>query len=243
MTKSDFLKADNNTNNKSAVPADCEHQKPPWLISKRLQVSPITTLVVVEGVNDIEFLRRISHIVTAIDSSCPNLKEWEEAGRIVFLPFGGGSASAWSTRLAPLGLPEFHLYDRETEPESALRNLAAHLVNARPNCVAAVTHKRSLENYLHPAAVLAMDGLTVEFGDFDAVTEAVAKAQFVRKYDSASWESLPKRGRDRWSRRTKYWLNTKVVALMTPEMLAESDPDQEIVSWFRAIRDLSKNLC
>ena len=60
-------------------------------------------LLVVEGVNDVEFLRRISWILHRSNVSLPDLKELEQHGRIVFLPFGGGNVAAWATRLEPLG--------------------------------------------------------------------------------------------------------------------------------------------
>jgi len=55
-------------------------------------VKPV--LLVVEGFNDIEFLRRISKILHAQDCSLSDLDELEEQGRIVFIPFGGGGIDA-----------------------------------------------------------------------------------------------------------------------------------------------------
>ncbi len=66
-------------------------------------------LVVVEGVNDVEFLRRISAMLHEQDRHVPDLAAREANGELVFLPIGGGSVTAWSDRLAPIGCREFHI--------------------------------------------------------------------------------------------------------------------------------------
>ena len=57
-------------------------------------------LLVVEGINDVEFLRRISRMLHRSDASLPDLEHLERDRRIVFLPFGGGNVAAWATRLS-----------------------------------------------------------------------------------------------------------------------------------------------
>ena len=103
-------------------------------------------LVVVEGRNDIEFLRRASAILRTSDSSLPDFNQLERSGRIVFVP-SGGDVRGWAFRLAGLGSPEFHLFDREDSPADLIRDEAARIVNLRIGCRAAVTSKRSLEVY------------------------------------------------------------------------------------------------
>lgn len=110
-------------------------------------------LWVVEGQNDIEFLRRISSILHAAALTVPDLTAMERRGQLVFVPCGGGELWPWSFRLAHLGRPEFHLYDRESPPETEVRRQVAQIVNLRPGCRAVITEKRSLENYIHPQAV------------------------------------------------------------------------------------------
>src|SRR5579862_314434 len=95
-------------------------------------------LLVVEGRNDIEFLRRISAIMHRQDSAVPDLAEMERAGRLLFVPTGGGDSSA-SLRFVGLGLPEFHLLDRDVPPTTAARQRAAAIVNARSFCCAVIT--------------------------------------------------------------------------------------------------------
>ena len=90
----------------------------------------VKVLVIVEGTNDIEFLRRISRILHAHDSAVPDLADMELRGQLIFLPTGG-VISLWARRLEPLGLPEFHLLDHEVPPETELRRAAADMINAR----------------------------------------------------------------------------------------------------------------
>ena len=132
-------------------------------------------LAVVEGVHDIAFLRAVSVMLHAHEPGLPDLGAMEHRGEVVFVPFGGVDLKLWTHRLAPLGKPEFHLYDREESPETELRLRLADAVNQRPGCNAVVTSKRSLENYLHPAAILEAGGVTVHFGDDDDVADLIAR--------------------------------------------------------------------
>ena len=132
-------------------------------------------LVVVEGPNDIEFLRRISSMLHRDDPRLPDLADMERQGRLVFAPTGGVELST-AFRFAGLGLPEFHLLDRDIPPVTQTRHQIAAMVNSRPRCRAAVTTKRSLENYLHPAAIFEASGFSVAFSDDDDVPGLVAIA-------------------------------------------------------------------
>ena len=192
-------------------------------------------LVVVEGVNDIQHLRRISTILHADDVSVPDLSVMEYRGELIFVPFGGGDLSVWTHRLAGLARPEWHLYDREVPPETATRQQAARLVNLRPNCRAQLTSKRNLENYLHPRAVCEAGGIEVSFSDEDNVADLVARQCYERHVYALLWEELPPRSRKRWRNRVKKWLNTRAVERMTPQLLAERDPQGEVRSWLATI--------
>ena len=201
----------------------------------------VRILLVVEGTNDIEFLRRISMLLYESDDTLPHLVEMEQRGELVFVPFGGGSVHAWTHRLAPLGKPEFHLYDHELPPETDLRREAADAVNRRPNCRAVLTRKRSLENYLHATAITAAGDVDVTFDDFDPAAEFAAKSLYQRGLDETPWELLPPRARRRMANRAKRWLNTKAADHMTVELLRQRDPDGEIVSWLRTIDRLAES--
>jgi hypothetical protein len=190
----------------------------------------------VEGPNDIEFLRRISRILHLDDVTIPDLNVLEEMGRLIFVPFGGGCLHYWSHRLGPLAWPEFHLYDREIPPETKLRKQAAKAVNGRVGCRAAITSKRSLENYLSPSAIEDAKGIRIEFSDSDSVAEVVARACLP---PCCKWDHLSRRAQRRLHNRTKKWLNTTAVDRMTSARLAEQDSVNELEGWLRTIANLA----
>jgi hypothetical protein len=195
-------------------------------------------LLIVEGQRDIEFLARLSHRLAAELLHVPDLRELAAAGRVLFVPFGGGNPRAWADRLAPLGCHEFHLYDRELEPESTLRFCCRDRVNARPGCRAFVTSKRSLENYLHPQAILAAGGGEVSFGDEENVAALVAQSWYERKPQLSNWSELRPKTRVRWRECAKVWLNSVAVEHMTPAWLTERDPEGELLGWLSVISEM-----
>ena len=191
-------------------------------------------LIVVEGPHDIEFLRRISATLHRQHPELPDLAQAEVNGHIAFLPAGGGNLWTWSQRLASLASPEFHVYDRELPPVSQQRQQLVDAINARPNCRAVLTHKRALENYLHPLAILRAGGVAVEFSDDDSVPLLVAQAVHRQPGDEADWAELSPRARKRRCERAKRWLNTRAVDCMTAELLQQRDPVGELAGWLRA---------
>jgi len=194
-------------------------------------------VVVVEGLLDIEFLRRIGRMLHKHDPDFPDLDRLVADGRLTFLTArtnGLGSVSI----LGSLTCGEFHLYDREMPPVTDERLRLLGLLKQRPHCRAALTTKRAIENYLHPAAVREAGGIEVTFGDFDDVGEAVAHATF-HQNELGSWVSLSRRARRRLRDKAKKWLNRDAVDRMTPERLAERDPDGEVIGWLRTIADLA----
>jgi hypothetical protein len=195
-------------------------------------------LIVVEGINDVEFLRRISRILHGDDETVPDLTSHERAGRLIFLPIGGGDVLPWAERLAALGLSELHIYDRETWPETANRQRAAALVRQRRGCRAFVTLKRSLENYIHPRCLKEISGIELSFDDQDDVAEMVARRCHVRRASEAAWDELPSRAKKRCREHVKRWLNRAAVARMSAELLAERDPIGEVRSWLEAVAAL-----
>ena len=199
---------------------------------------PLNLLVVVEGPHDIAFFRRMSAILAAADPRLPDLTGMERRGQLVFIPFGGGDLGPWADRLAPLGLPEFHLYDREASPESERRQRVADAVNRRPHCRAALTGKRSLENYLHPAAIQEACGIELAISDDELVADRVAERLYGRE-DGIPWAELPRRTVVRRRNRVKRMLHTQAVERMTPQRLAERDPQGEVRLWLEAIAHLA----
>ena len=197
-------------------------------------------LVVVEGVHDIAFLKYISVILHGHDSRLPDLTAMESRGGLVFVPVGGGDLRIWATRFARLACAEFHLFDGEGAEERQLRQEVADAVNLRPNCRAMITKKRSMENYLHPAAIREASGIELIFTDEDPVADLLAAHRYRQQGSTLPWDQLESRVRKRRRNRVKKWLHTTAVDRMTPERLAESDPDGEVVSWLQAIDRLAR---
>ena len=168
-----------------------------------------------------------------------DLRQLERRGKVLFLPFGGDNFQGWDCRLAALNRPEFHLLDRESPPATARRIEAAKIVNERPACSAAITAKRSIENYLDPEAIFEARQVHVEFSDDDDVADVVAHAPFSRLHPQVTWTDLPPRSRRRLRNRAKGWLNTAAVDQMTVERFLQRDQAGEIVSWLEAIRRLA----
>jgi hypothetical protein len=195
-------------------------------------------LVVVEGPNDIEFLRRISTILHRDDASLPDLAEMERRLALVFVPTGGVDLST-AFRFAGLGLPEFHLLDRDIPPATQARQQVAAMVNSRPGCHAAITSKRSLENYLHPDAVFEASGFRVAISDDDNVPELIARRVNDGHEPRVPWEELSARARKRLCYKAKKWLNTRAVEQMTAARLAERDGG-EVRGWLATIAALCR---
>lgn len=200
----------------------------------------VRVLVVVEGINDIEFLRRISRMVHADDPALPDLADMEAEGRLIFLPIGGSDLAVWSQRLAPLGLHEFHLLDRDVPPLTHEHQAAVDTVNRRHGCIAALTSKRHTENYVHADAIFRVRGLRVKFGPDDDLPELVARRTYALLGGQHAWHEIPSRKRRQMKHRAKRWLNTEAVDAMTADLLAQQDPDGDVRSWLEAIAWLAQ---
>jgi len=152
-----------------------------------LRAARSQVLAVVEGPNDIEFLRRINAILHRDDPSLPDLADMERRLALVFAPTGGVDLST-GFRFAALNQPEFHLLDRDLPPVTQTRYEVAALVNSRARCRAAVTSKRSVENYLHGDAVFEVSGIKVAFSDEDDLPALIACQANQRHESGVAWE-------------------------------------------------------
>lgn len=210
-----------------------------WPPSGCSQLRTVRVLVVVEGTHDIRFLRQLGRVLHQDNQSLPDLAGLEQRGDLIFVPYGGGDPASWTGRLTGLRLPKFHLFDRELPPETEARVKAAGLVNQRNGCQAAVTSKRSVENYLHPAAIRDARRIDLSFGNDDDVAELAARQCYLHRHASVPWRLLPGRAKKRLRDRAKHWLNSYAAARMTAVRLAESDPAGEVRSWLATIGRLA----
>jgi putative ATP-dependent endonuclease of the OLD family len=117
-----------------------------------------------------------------------------------------------------------------------LRKQAAKAVNARAGCRAAITTKRTIENYLSPSAIEDAKRIRIEYSDSDSVPELAARACLP---SHCKWEDLSPKTKKRLRNRAKKWLNRDAADQMTPARLAEQDPADELEGWLRTIADLA----
>lgn len=211
--------------------------------SRQSNSSPFSrpVLVLLEGVHDIEFFTRLSKILSLSDPRIKSLRLLQQQGRVVMLPLGGNGPRPWVRQLTSLGKSSFLLFDRETPEESKNRRQAVEELNVLSNCYAFMTAKRTLENYLHPQAVIEAGGIPVRFGDDDHVAEIAAQSRLASLSVNCHWHQLSTRTRKRLRDKAKVWLNRSAVECMTTERVAERDPAGEVVGWLRRINELTSD--
>ena len=192
-------------------------------------------LVVVEGIYDIHFLNAMSTLLH--DDGLPNLGLLEADRAIIVLPTGGSNLKDWAMRIAGFHKREFHLYDREQEPETSGRRQIVDQINQQPGCMARLTQKRAMENYLHPLAIFEACAVELTFDD-DTDVPGLLALQLAAKSGGVAWRHLPLKTQRRFRERAKRLLNVAAVEHMTVELLAERDPCGEVSGWLRMIGQL-----
>ncbi|WP_417736916.1 hypothetical protein [Rosistilla oblonga] len=65
-----------------------------------------------------------------------------------------------------------------------------------------------------------------------------AREPYRQRPGETAWQRQARRSQSRMANLAKRWLNTVDVEHMTPTLLAERDPDGEVMSWMLAINDL-----
>jgi len=196
-------------------------------------------LIVVEGENDIHFFRAISTILHRDNPDLPDLAQLASQRRAIFLPTGGSNLMEWVSRIASLNKRAFYLFDREQEPETSERRQVLEIVNQRPDCRAVMTSKRAIENYLHPEAILEACIVDLAFDD-DADVASLLALKMMSRSGESSWHRLPCKRQKRLHDKAKKALNVKAVQRMTPALLADRDPNSEIIGWLQTIRRLTE---
>lgn len=192
------------------------------LIAKDLGILPDSRsqlIFCVEGPNDIEFFKGLASALRKSDSSIPDLAN---DPRIVFIPLGGSTLKDWVNEhyLKNIGKPEFHIYDRDTEIPPKYQIAADSVNNRGDSSIAFITKKRELENYLHPNAIKA--GLCIDITVDNTSDIPIMAADSLHIKES----------------KAKKRLNKNVPPYMSIELLAERDPDGEMLLWFSKINAL-----
>ena len=200
-------------------------------------------LVFVEGANDVEFWERISSIIKPHASE---VVDFVSDDRVALIPVGGGSLKHWVDRhyLKNLGIPEVHIYDRDTEDPPKYQ-VECDAVNARGDgSWAVLTTKREIENYLHPEAIRkGLDGVVVSFTDTCDVPLIVARTVHESSESSKSWADVlaDEKQLSKKIGQVKKRLNRDGVLKMTRERLLEQDSGAEIEGWLRKINSMLAN--
>ena len=191
----------------------------------------------VEGKWDIEFLKRISKILHAVDQTVPDLSDAERSRSLVFVPLGGSSMELWAVRLAGFGRPEFYITDRDVAPP-AQPKYSQYITdwNARENCTAFCTTKKELENYIHPDAIKPIaPSFPNTIASFDDVPLMLAQAIHTADPNAPPWNNVTDDNKKRKASKAKRHLNQECAEKMTVTLLAQSDPGGEILSWLKAV--------
>lgn len=190
----------------------------------------------VEGKHDISFLKNLSAMLAVSEPDIPDLAAEEVAGRLVFIPLGGSSLELWVTRLQRFNRPEFYLTDRDYPPPQQPRyhqQVAAWIARG---CIAWVSTRRELENYIHLGLVTgAAPAYSGTGADFDDVPLLFAEAVHTAVAGSIPWAGVPSEKKKHKSSMAKKQLNEILAKQMTPTLLSLSDPADEVRQWLRAI--------
>ena len=204
-------------------------------IAQQLGVHPnheVKALFFVEGVNDVEFFSRISSSLSNVHDDIVDLAS---SNKVAFVPVGGGTLKQWVEKkyLSRLNFPQFHVYDLEDEQNPPSKAYVDELKQS--GHFAELTSKKMLENYLHPDAIEAVYGFKIQFGNHDKVPLLTAKQVHIESGSQTDWDSLTDEKKDKKISRAKKRLNRDCVDAMTPDLLLQSDPENEIISWLKAV--------
>lgn len=206
-------------------------------ISQSLGVLPdhtVRVFVVVEGIHDITFVKSLVRMFKAHGVSVPDLEALELAGELVFVPSGGANNLAlWASRLSALNRPEFQLFDRDAPSnERSKHQDKVDVVNLRAGCKAVTTSRLEMENFVHFSAINACAqtlglqcDLTASYGSDDDVPKLLAAKLNTLAPANSKWGE----------NRVKAWLAESVVATMNADMIAEIDPNGEMLGWLNDI--------
>lgn len=216
---------------------------------KTLGVLPdhsIKLFIGVEGPNDISFLQNISTVLHEEDNSIPDLAKLELNGECLFVPLGGSTLVLWSSRLAALNRPEFHLCDRDLEPPAPAKySEYVAQVNARPNCRALSTGRKEVENYLHRNAIIESYeevgihlNIAANFARFADVPLEVARLVHIASNSPVAWNSLTEIKQGEKTSRAKRFLCARATPHMNLARLDELDTDGDVRLWFTNISEL-----
>jgi len=233
-----FLNSEGNTREILRGGSDEVNQK----IVDSLGILPdhnVKLLVFVEGKWDIKFLSVMSRILSKEATDVIDLEQAEKNGEVIIVPVGGSSMDLWvNGRLRELQRPEFHLYDRDASPPHPPKcQSMLDEVNARSNCKAICTNKLMGENYV--CASLIIDALRLKQSQKPEITDDKTEA-LSKKLDN-EFSHIPQLFKEHigWKEtKAKEFIWEKVAPKMTKEHLEQIDPEDEVVGWFKIMKEM-----
>lgn len=208
--------------------------------------STVRLFIGIEGPTDMAFLRNMTTALRADGEDVLDLEQMELDGELIFFPLGGSTLALWSSRLKHLNRPEFHLYDRDAEPDQPPKSQKTiDEVCARPGCVALATGKREIENYLHREAIMEVYQqrsipLTIEENLAPGADVPMEVARLVHEASESdkAWDDLtPEKQKEKESK-VKKALCGEASQLMTGKMLDEIDPEGDVRGWLYEMKRL-----
>ncbi|PYE96617.1 putative ATP-dependent endonuclease of OLD family [Rhizobium sp. PP-F2F-G38] len=189
--------------------------------------SRVKVIICVEGPTDVEALRYLSHALHVEDSTVPSLLH---NSACAFVVLGGSNLKHWVTQhyLENLRCPEVHIYDSDVASYGATVLQVNERSDGRGSW-GVLTSKHEIECYLHPEAIKAVYGVSVDVVDHPDADHPSVPAAFAASITAhKKLDGLMKDGT------AKTYLS-KVYPKMTAEMIRQRDPDGEVEGWFRRI--------
>ena len=120
-------------------------------------------------------------------------------------------------------------------------------INKRPECKGYITNKKEVENYIHKDAIIDAYktyninlNISNNFNDFDDIPLEVAKAVHGLSASSVLWDNLDEDKKEKKMSNAKKTLNSIAVSKMNKKLLEEIDAKNEIIGWFKDIKDMMK---
>ena len=134
--------------------------------------------------------------------------------------------------------------DRDTEPpESPKYHAIAEKLRRRVNCTAWTTERKELENYIHPNVIKDRYPAYSSTGQaFEDVPTLFARAVHEASESSLPWEDVIA-DQEKFAKKVskaKSRLFNEFAPRMTPGLLSEIDPRNEVRTWLKTIGEALK---
>ena len=203
-------------------------------IGKSLGVLPdhsVKAFLGVEGKHDIGFLRAISKMLSISNlKGIPDLSEAENSRELIMVLLGGSNLDQWAFRLAGLSRPEFYLVDSDKGCEDTIREWKER------GCTVWITKRKELENCIHPKIIkFCYPNYKGTGRCSEDVPKLFAQAVHEASESNVAWECVKSDAEALKKKvsRAKKRLNSEFVEKMTPDLLKEIDPKDEVIGWLK----------